>query len=107
MRRNEEEGGLLPRLQEAEEQELGTHGREEGSLQRHWEAGTSDSSQLFHRGAPPVKKMLGDLAARNLPLGRTGVEQRHGQWETMELGGAWYTINRGYKDPWRHPHNCC
>ena len=80
-----ERGGLWG----AEEQELGTHGREEGLLQRHWEAGMSDSSQLYHCRAPPVEKLLGDLASRNLPLGRTGVGQRHGQWGTRELGEAW------------------
>ena len=69
-----------------EEQELG---REEGSLQRHWEAGMSDSSQLFHRGVPPVEKLLGGLASKSLRHGRIGAGRRHGQWGTKEFGGPW------------------
>ena len=72
-----------------EEQELGTHGREERSLLRHWEAGMSDSSQLFLRGVPPVEKLLGGLASKSLQRGRIGAGQRRGQWGTKGLEWAW------------------
>ena len=73
----------------AEQQELGIHGREGGSLQRLREAEMSNLAQLDHQEAPQAANLLDALASRNLPLVRTGVGQRHGQWGTRELGEAW------------------
>ena len=39
----------------AEEQVLGAHGMEEGSLQRLWEAGMLGSALLDHLGVPPAE----------------------------------------------------
>ena len=41
------------------------------------------------QGAPPVENLLVGLASKNSPHGRTGAGQRHGQWETKELGRPW------------------
>ena len=60
--------------------------KEEGSLQRLKEAGMSDLAQPDHQEAPQAVNLLGALASRSLPLGRTGVGQRHEQWGTRELG---------------------
>ena len=36
-----------------------------------------------------VLNLLGGLVSKSLPRGRTGAGQRHGQWGTKELEGAW------------------
>ena len=70
----------------AEEQVLGAHGMEEGSLQRLWEVEMSGSALLDHLAAPPADSLLGGLASKSLPDGRTGAGQKLGQWETNVLG---------------------
>ena len=62
---------------------------EEEPLWRLGAAGRLDSTWHDRQRVLPAEKLLGDLASKSLPLGRTGVEQRHGQWGTRELGGAW------------------
>ena len=73
----------------AEEQGLWAQGMEEGSLQRLREAGMLGLALLDHWEAPPAGNLLGGLASKSLPHGRTGVGQRHGQWGTKELEGPW------------------
>ena len=60
-----------------------------GSLQRHGEAGMSDSAQLCHWRAPPAENLLGGLASRSWQHGRTDVGRMRGQWGTKEFGGPW------------------
>ena len=59
------------------------------------------------QGEPPVENLQGGLASKKISHGRTGGGRRLGQWGTKvkELEKSWQMIDRGYKDPRRHPHN--
>ena len=61
---------------------------EEEPLLRLGVAGMLDLTWHDRQGVLPAEKLLGDLASKSLPLGRTGVGQMHGQSGTRELGGT-------------------
>ena len=61
---------------------------EEGLLQKLGGAGRSGSTLHDLQGAPLAENLLGGLASRSLPHGRTGGGQMRGQWGTKELDGA-------------------